>query len=75
MMYEETQCRHSDQSVLFLLVRKWLQIRGCYPRTMILRIVGGRRNVGSILANVKQKPKEAIHLWNGNFAPCSSFAA
>jgi len=52
MICEKTQCRHSDQSVLFSLVRKWLQVRGCYSRTMILRIVRGRRNVVSIVAKI-----------------------
>lgn len=44
-IHEETHRRHSDHSVLFSLVRKWLKVRGCYHRTMILRIVCGGRNM------------------------------
>lgn len=58
-IHEETQHRYSDWSVLFSLVRKWLQVRGCYFRAMMLRIVCGRRNVGSIFSK-PYKPEETI---------------
>lgn len=56
---EEIQCRYSERSVLFSLVKKWLQIRGCCSRATLLRIVHGRKSVGSIFSKC-YKPEETI---------------
>lgn len=68
---EEIQCRYSERSVLFSLVTKWLQIRGCCSREMLLRIVHGRKSVGSIFSK-HYKPEETIP--SVGWKPCNATA-
>lgn len=60
MIHEDTQHRRSDQSFLFSIARKWLQVRRCYPRKIILRIVCGKRNIGQYFIKHLTEGEETI---------------
>lgn len=48
-------------TVLFSPARKWLKVRGCYHRTMILRIVHCGRNVFRIRAMFSKSRRRLFH--------------